>query len=153
MTTLPDNIVEFNALAGRVLVALFVTHPMPIALEASTFFPIERGALVSPGSEINEQWDLFENTVAWLRDEGYLRYAMAPGIQSYNPTFQLAKLTEKGMSTLTKPLPALASKDGKKTIGEQLVGAAKSAAIKGAGTAGLEATKFEFAHIVSQIFS
>ena len=150
-TQLPDNVVAFNALTGRVLLKLFEAFPTPIDLEANSFFPQDALSLIDTAAS-DERWVFFEDTVRWLRDEGYLKFRLEPGLQTFNPTFRMAQLTQHGMGTLTKPLSSLLSKESKKTIGEQLMAAAKGGAVKGVGSAAIEASKFEFAHIIAQLF-
>ena len=138
--TQPSNIYAFNQLAAQVLLKLYEAHPREISLSAEDY---RFEDLVDD--------EFFECTVKWLRDEGFLRYHLAPGMQSMNPTFHLSQLTERGYRTLTKPHSAFEAKGERKTFGEQLVGAAEAGAFKGLGSVASAGLRFEFAQIFARI--
>ena len=152
MSSHPPNIIEFQALAASVLGALFDVFPVPIDLSANNFSKRDPDALIDTAFK-EEAHDLFEHTVKWLGEERYLKFKMGPGTQTYNPTFSMCQLTERGLATLTRPLPELESKDGKTTIGSRLLAVTKNVASKGAGGLAMEAGKLELSHVFGLIFT
>lgn len=118
-----SNIERFDEITAKVFSVLYEEFPVPTNLFAE--------AHVSPATCYSEflgcdvpstEAEFFVASVTWLGDAGYLRCKEQP---AGTAAFIGAVLTTKGLEVL-KTIPD--SLNGKKTIGEQLVAAAKSGA-------------------------
>lgn len=107
----PENIEQFKVMAGRILAALYSTHPRAQDFDPSLVF----GGNVVPDTDDEE---LFEETVNSLVENGYIIIVQKGYL----------RLLDKAYETLQKPNPL----DPKKSIGSTLVGWAKDATTKAA---------------------
>lgn len=102
-----SNLDMFNEVTAKVLAACYENFPVPITISADSFSP--------SGGE-----DVFESTVTWLRDYGYITYA-EPDLPICE--FMYVQLTEKDIAILNKIPDAIKEK---KTIGSKIAEAVKS---------------------------
>lgn len=101
MSALPRNIQVFDHIAAVILVRLYENFPSPIDLPCATI-----GADVAEQVDAQEEeaFDLVTNkvsdSIAWLRNEGYLTVTTSDG--GFSPTTQYfgVVLTSKGVSVL-----------------------------------------------------
>jgi len=93
--TEPDNIKAFNYIVLRVLTDLYDKFPEPAELGGLNFV-IE--TVVSKGAEAVETKysHLFPHTMAWLQEEGFIKFEGGPDIHRYRN----AVLTLRGLTVL-----------------------------------------------------
>ncbi len=111
-----SNIEKFDALTGKILGALYLEFPVPVALRVEDFVekPAQAASLEIPSKEA----EFFIATVQWLCNTGYLVGEVKPYTRIDN-----AVLSAKGLEVL-KHVPA--SLNTRASLGEHLAQATKS---------------------------
>lgn len=94
----PQNITDFKQMAGRILGTLYDTHPSEMFIEADAFFDADL---------TREEEDLFDDTLAYLCENGYLT-------RTSNSTH--VRLNDRAYHILQKPNPL----EPKESIGYSL---------------------------------
>ncbi|MCY1393105.1 hypothetical protein D3C76_201230 [compost metagenome] len=111
-----SNIEKFDALTGKILGALYLEFPIPVALRLEDF--VEHPAQACAPQAASKEAEFFIATVQWLCNTGYLNGALKPGSGIEN-----AVLSAKGLEVL-KHVPA--SLSTRASLGEHLADATKS---------------------------
>jgi hypothetical protein len=111
MASEPENIIRFKTMAAPILGALYAVHPADIPRDSSG---IASNQVLDESDE-----DLFDDTVSYLIENGYLTTTSGGGF---------IRLNAKSWEVLQKPDPL----KPKETLGSQLVKVAKDAGAAGA---------------------
>lgn len=110
---------KFNRLTGLLFAKLFEEFPVPTRFTPHSFFEQMIEILDEEGGFNFPEY--FESTVRWLDTAGYIWIAQDL-CATEGPEFDLV-LSERGLATLRKIPESL---EGSESIGERLIGFAKS---------------------------
>lgn len=115
-----SNIEKFNDQVGKIFADLYAAFPLPITLCAKDFVPNGQVLTTNAAGDevISDEAYFFMATGSWLIKAGYFT-----AVEFNDGDFGVAILTAKGLEAL-KAMPD--SLQGKESLGEQLVDAAKT---------------------------
>ncbi|MFV9474672.1 hypothetical protein ACM5Q9_09660 [Advenella sp. RU8] len=113
---------------ARILVALYENWANPIILHAASITEISFDTdLMFDGLSAPGEWSLFENTVHWMAEEGFIR---TKGIGAHVYEFHDVTLTLKAMEIMKKVPNPLSSNSTLLDGLKQAIGEGKKAAIQ-----------------------